>query len=78
MQLLLFFILGMAFYIFAPVLESFSTFLQSCINKKLHSWQVAGSIEEARAQNKINKLVPASDCCDDSKQTIGFVSNDSE
>lgn len=44
--------------IFMPIVDTFSVFLQSAINRKIHSWQLDMSLEEAETQAAAETISP--------------------
>lgn len=51
-----------------PLLDTLSIFIQSAINKKIHSWQVDMSLEDAEAQAATEVISPTQT----NVQAIGF------
>ena len=41
-----------------PIIDSLSVFVQSAINRKIHTWQIDMSLEEAEAQAASETIAP--------------------
>lgn len=55
--------------IIMPILDTISSYIQSFINKKIHSWQLEMSIKEAETQAKVEEISGNSSTI---TQAIGF------
>lgn len=53
-----------------PILDTISSYVQSIINKKIHSWQLEMSIEEAKTQAQIEEI--SGNNSSNAVQAIGF------
>lgn len=63
-------IASILFYtIVMPILDTISSYIQSIINKKIHSWQLEMSIEEAETQAKVEEISGNSSTI---TQAVGF------
>lgn len=56
--------------IIMPILDTISSFIQSIINKKIHSWQLEMSIEEAETQAKVEEI--SGNSSSNITQAVGF------
>lgn len=54
-----------------PIIDNFASFVQSAMNKKIHSWQMEMNYNEAKLQAEIENLSPPQT----STNAIGFITS---